>query len=357
MKIGIVTYHRTLNYGACLQAIATRVALEKLGNEVYYVDYWPEYHSLKYKPFSLKKLKYISVLGGIKYILDSLRYYKYRRERINNFTPFFEKYIYPYCCDVNEEYDVIIYGSDQIWRKQPELKDYNPIYFGMNNFRTKRHVAYSASMGILPASDRDKDKVKKLVSHLDKIAVREENLKELLIGLGFGDTRITLDPTLLLDKNEWDSIIPSKSPVEFKYMLLYSIGNSAFDIEKVKGYAKKHGCELVVLSGNAKQKSTKLVYTTDGPDKFLSLIRHAECVFTSSFHGLAFSIIFEKEFFASYYKNSNRAETLLNLLEIKGRLLPPKTSIPQDVPPIDYKEVRSRLEVLRQDSLSFLKSI
>jgi hypothetical protein len=55
--------------------------------------------------------------------------------------------------------------------------------------------------------------------------------------------------------------------------------------------------------------------------------------------------------------NAGRAESLLNQLEIKERLLPPKTSIPQDVPPIDYKEVRSRLEVLRQDSLSFLKSI
>lgn len=357
MKIGILTYHRTLNYGACLQAIATRFILEKMGHEAYYVDYWPEYHSLKYKAFSLKKFKYISILGGLKYIIDSIKYYRYRQERISNFEQFFKVYLYPYCRSVKEEYDIIIYGSDQIWRKHSELRDYNPVYFGDNNFKTKCHVAYSASMGILPSSNKDMDRVKDLVSHMNKIAVREENLKELLLNLGFDNIQVTLDPTLLLDKKEWENIIPLKSSLNFKYMLLYSIGNSAFDIEKVKGYAKKHGCKLVVLSGNAKQKSTKLVYTTDGPDKFLSLIRHAECVFTSSFHGLAFSIIFEKEFFASYYKNSNRAETLLNLLEIKGRLLPPKTSIPQDVPPIDYKEVRSRLEVLRQDSLSFLKSI
>lgn len=356
MKIGIVTYHRTLNYGACLQAIATRVVLEKLGNEVHYLDYWPDYHSLKYKAFSFKRLKYISFLGGIKYVLDSIRYYKYRRERIKNFTPFFEKYIYPYCCDVNEEFDVIIYGSDQIWRKQSELKDYNPIYFGMNNFRTKRHIAYSASMGILPTSKGDKEKVKMLLSHMDKIAVREENLKELLVSLGFGDTRITLDPTLLLNKKEWVNMLPSKTPVDFKYMLLYSIGDSAFDIDIIKSYAKKHGCELVVLSGTAKQESTKLLYMTEGPDTFLNLIKHAACVFTSSFHGLAFSIVFEREFFASYYKNSNRAKTLLNGVGIKNRILPPHSDIPS-LPALDYNCINEKLCSLRNNSLSYLKEL
>ena len=89
----------------------------------------------------------------------------------------------------------------------------------------------------------------------------------------------------------------------------------------------------------------------------MRLIKNAEYVFSASFHGLAFSIVYGKQFFISFMSNAGRAESLLNQLEIKGRLLPPKTSIPQDVPPIDYKEVRSRLEVLRQDSLSFLKSI
>jgi len=87
------------------------------------------------------------------------------------------------------------------------------------------------------------------------------------------------------------------------------------------------------------------------------LIKNAEYVFSASFHGLAFSIVYGKQFFTSFMSNAGRAESLLNQLEIKERLLPPKASIPQDVPPIDYKEVRSRLEVLRQDSLSFLKSI
>ena len=356
MKIGIVTFHRTLNYGACLQAVATRYTLEKMGHEVYYLDYWPEYHSAKYEVFTLKKFKYISILGGLKYIIDSIKYYKTRQERIANFEPFFKEYIYPYCHSVEEEYDVIIYGSDQIWRKHSELGDYNPIYFGDNNFKTKCHVAYSASMGILPSSNKDMDRVKNLVSHMNKIAVREENLKELLLNLGFDNIQVTLDPTLLLDKKEWENIIPLKSSLNFKYMLLYSIGTSAFDIAKVRNYAKKHGCELVILSGTATQKTTKFLYTTAGPYVFIDLIKQAECVFTSSFHGLAFSIIFEKEFFASYNNNSNRATTLLNSVGIKNRVITPHSDIPS-LPLLDYDRIKSKLDLLRIESLKYLKEL
>ena len=357
MKIGIVTYHRTLNYGACLQAVATRVVLEKLGHEAYYVDYWPDYHSAKYDVFSLKKFnKYIKLSGGLKYIIGSIIYYKPRQERISHFKPFFKEYIYPYCRNVKEGYDIIIYGSDQIWRKQSELRDYNPVYFGDNNFKTKCHVAYAASMGILPSSNKDMDRVKNLVSHMNKIAVREENLKELLLNLGFDKIQVTLDPTLLLDKKEWENIIPSISFLNFRYMLLYSIGGSAFDIEKVRIYAQRQGCELVVLSGTAKQKSTKFLYTTAGPNTFIDLIKHAECVFTSSFHGLAFSIIFEKEFFASYNNNSNRAETLLNSIGIDNRLIPPHSDI-QSLPLLDYSKIKSKLNLLRIESLRYIKEL
>ncbi len=356
MKIGILTFHRTLNYGACLQAVATRVVLEKLGHEVHYVDYWPDYHSMKYETFSLKSLKYFRIPGGYGYIVDSIKHYKYKKERINNFKPFFEKYIYPYCSNVREEFDVIVYGSDQIWRKHSGIGDYNPVYFGANNFRTKSHVAYSASMGKLPSTDRDKEKVKKLVAHLDKIAVREENLKELLQSLGYDNIQVTLDPTLLLDKNEWENFVPFKPLVHFKYMLLYSIGVSPFDVKKVKQYAKERGCELVILTGTAAQESTEYLHTTEGPCEFLDLIKHAECVFTSSFHGLVFSIIFEKDFFASYYNNSNRAETLLNSVAIENRIITPHSDIPL-LPPLDYNRINNKLHLLKNNSIEYLKQL
>ncbi len=356
MKIGILTYHRTLNYGACLQAVATRVVLEKMGHEAYYVDYWPEYHQMRYSAFSLKKLKYISFLGGCKYIVDSIKNFKHRKQRIENFSPFFNKYIYPYCRSTNDKYDVIIYGSDQIWRKHKELKDYNPVYFGANNFKTKKHIAFSASMGVLPSSEKDLIRVKNLAKNIDKIAVRENDLQELLLSLGFDDVLVTLDPTLLLNKVEWRELLLPVDMHKKKYMLLYYINKCVFDINKIRAYADQHGCELIVLTGKETNVKEKTVYTTEGPFSFLYLIQNAECIFTSSFHGLAFSIIFEKEFFTSYSNNSNRAETLLKSIGVNDRIISPLSDIPF-LPQLDYKKINQNLVKLRDKSLDYLKNI
>lgn len=357
MKIGIVTYHLTLNYGAVMQSLATRFVLEEMGHEAYYVDYWPEYHKEKYMLFPKKKFWKYNLLQKIRFLLLLIKHYKSQKKRIENFDKFFQEQVYTYCHSENEEYDAVVYGSDQIWRKQKEIGAYNPFYFGKNNINAKHHVSYAASMGRLPQKDADREVVKELVSHLDKISVREEGLKNLLQSLGYDKVSLVLDPTLLLSAEVWDKHLPTEPYQGDKYVLVYVIGSNAFNLSEIKKLADSKGLKMIVLRGYATTKETKTNITSAGPLEFVRLIKNAEYVFSASFHGLAFSIIYGKQFFTSFNSNAGRAESLLNQLEIKGRLLPPKTSIPQDVPPIDYKEVRSRLEVLRQDSLSFLKSI
>lgn len=153
MKIGIVTYHRTLNYGAVMQSLATRFALEEMGHEVYYVDYWPDYHRRLYECFSFRRfVRCIFKFHAVSYLKMSV----WKKRRHDNFDVFFKRYIYPYCRPIDENYDVVIYGSDQIWRKQIALRTYNPFYFGKNDINTKHHVSYAASMGILPDNGTDK---------------------------------------------------------------------------------------------------------------------------------------------------------------------------------------------------------
>lgn len=354
MKIGILTYHRTLNYGACLQAIATRVVLESMGHEVFYVDYWPKYHSRTYEAFSWSKLFSLNYKSAFIYLIDSLKYYKYRKLRIQNFEVFFERYIYPYCRPVSEKYDVIVYGSDQIWRKQPALRDYNPIYFGVNCYEAKRHIAYSASMGILPQKEIDLQKVKEYVGHLDKIAVREQDLKSLLEKMGVPDVTLTLDPTLLLSSIQWEEVIPIDGCKKEKYVLVYGINNVSFDMSKIYRFAKKHDCTVKILSGTAQAKDTQDLITTANPYQFVRLIKNAEFVFTSSFHGLAFSIIYHKEFFTSYPKNSNRAITLLDIVGVKDRNLAPNSDIPDFCDKIDYVNVEERLKLAIKESCDYL---
>lgn len=351
MKIGIVTYHRTNNYGAVMQSLATRFVLEGMGHEVYYVDYWPNYHRKHYKYFSFRA--FIKSLFSLN-VLGYLKVYVWKKRRFDNFEVFFEKFIYPYCRPIDDTYDVVIYGSDQIWRKQKALGSYNPFYFGDNNIKTKQNISYAASMGILPDNDADKAKVKKLVSHLDRISVREEGLRQLLLSLGFENVSLSLDPTLLLTSMEWNKFLPTETYSGQRYALVYIMGPNAFDMNEVKKFTDSNGLKLIVLRGYATTKETDTNITSAGPYEFIRLIKNAEYVFSTSFHGLAFSIIYEKEFLTSFMSNSGRAESLLNQLGIKGRLLPPKSHIPQDLPPIDYNTVRSKLETYRKEAFDFL---
>ena len=352
MKIGILTYHRTLNYGACLQAIATRVILEKMGHQAFYVDYWPKYHQNIYKAFSFDKFwSLTSFRWKMRYLISVV----YRAKRNNKFKEFLNKYIISYSKSPNEKFDVIIYGSDQIWRKQKALNDYNPIYFAQNNFFAHKHVAFSASMGLLPDSDIEKEKIKSLLGRFNSISVREKDLKKLLESMGVSPVLQTLDPTLLIQAEEWNTIIPTDPYSGPKYVLVYGIARQTpFNMESVKKYACEKGCIIKNLYGTADKADKENEIYSANPYEFISLIKNAECIFTSSFHGLAFSIIFEKEFFSSYKNNSNRAQTLLESLDLKDRLLICNQPIPQQISPINYNEVNKKKDQLINNTIDYM---
>lgn len=357
MKIGIVTYHRTLNYGAVMQSLATRFVLEEMGHDVYYVDYWPEYHREMYALFPKNKFSKLGWRKKISFLLSLVKYYRSQKRRIDNFDKFFQTHIYPYCQPVDESFDFVIYGSDQIWRKQKALGTYNPVYFGENTIKAKHHISYAASMGVLPDNDSDKAKVKKLVSHLERISVREDDLRQLLLSLGFENVSLNLDPTLLLNAEKWDRYLPTEKYTGEKYALMYIMGANAFDVKEVKKFTDGKGLKLIVLRGYAKTKETKTNITSSDPHEFVRLIKNAEYVFSASFHGLAFSIIYGKQFFTSFMNNTGRAKSLLNVIGYQERLLEPKSPIPQNLSPINYYDVAKKMTPFREESLKYLTDI
>lgn len=357
MKIGILTYHRTLNYGACLQAVATRVVLENMGHEVYYVDYWPEYHKATYAPFRWSKFWWHGLRGKWKYVFKYIKYHKFQEKRIANFKVFQDEFISPFCKPLTEEYDIIIYGSDQIWRRQTMLKDYNPIYFGENNLHTKKHIAFSASMGILPKTEEQILRIRKLLSHMDRIAVREEDLMQLLKKIGYTEVTLTIDPTLLLNKDAWDNLFQPETYIGPNYVLVYTLGRKKiFDFTKIEEFARRLGLMVKYLESDGTHDDTDTHICQVAPKGFIELIQNATYVFTSSFHGLAFSIIYEKNFYVSYASNSNRAATLLSFVGLKERMIAPEADIPY-MTSIDYNDVNKKLNKLRQASNDYLSSI
>lgn len=355
MKIGIVTYHRSHNYGALLQAIATRLLLESLGHNAYYIDYAPKAHLNMYSTFSfsmmLRKRR-----GALKYLWDCIKYYKYRKQRILIFKQFIERYIEPYVCKCSDRFDLVIYGSDQIWRKQKWLNDYDPFYFGKNGIEAKAHISYAASMGRMPKTSSDNKRLKELLAYLDKISVREDELKVLVEKLGYNAT-LCLDPTLLLPRNAWIQQFSSKWTPKEPYVFFYDLFPNSFDLNQLYSFAKKKSLKLIILHAEAKKKDNDNELSYVGPDAFFNFIQHAEFVFSSSFHGVVFSIIFHKQFLAAFGNNSGRAYSLLEKVGLSERLLSPMSPISSKLDTINFGEVEKKLDTLRMDSITYIKNV
>ena len=353
MKIGILTYHRSHNYGALLQGIALREVLVRAGHQVTFIDYWPAYHRHMYALFSFHRMMSRKGLGGkIIYFKNCIVNYKNRKKRKTNFDIFIKENIEPYISSINDNYDVIVHGSDQIWRKQPEINTYNPVYFGKHQIKSNRKVSYAASMGVLPTDEFSRNLVKDNLSCLDTISVREESLLALVKEFGYLNAVHDLDPTLLLPSDYWAGKFDLKLSSE-RYALYYKIQDS-FDTKELRRYVESKGLKLKIIHSKANVADSEVNITTAGPQQFLQMIYGAEMVFTSSFHGLAFSLIFNKPFYASFVKNAGRAGSLLEAVDLLNRLLKPKTAIPSNLCDIDFNVVNQFLHALRNASLESL---
>ena len=354
MKIGILTYHKAHNYGAILQALATRKVLQSLGYEAYYVDYYPEYHRNKYVPFSLKEMINRKVKLGWKYLVSYIKFHKLIKQRYDNFETFINRNVVPYCKPLSYDFDLVIYGSDQIWRKQNKRIGYNPIYFGSDVVKATRKISFAASMGELSTTEVDKAQIRKLCGNFDALSVREKSLCQFLKELGFKKVSVNIDPTLLIESRSWNEYISTKRK-ESNYVLLYNLQKDAFDINQVKSFADKIGCKLVILQGSVDENNEN-IDSTSGPSEFLSLIKGAKCVFSSSFHGVAFSIIFGKPFYASLNFKADRVKNLLETLEIGKCFIDGHHLSGLSLPDINYKMVYLKLSKLKDESFSYLSS-
>lgn len=359
MKIGILTFHRPHNYGALLQAIALRYYLVNLGHKVYYVDYWPEYHRNAYSPFNRTLFENMGIKEKVRMLFKSLFFIRGRQKRVNVFLPFIDEFITPYCLPYNskEKYDLVIYGSDQIWRNFKSLGNHQDFtYFGHNIVNTSRHASYAASMGNIIIKDEDDKLIKEGLLKFSHIGVRENNIYDILNNWGFKNLYINIDPTLLISKECWDRLLNPKRIIEEPYLVTYSLRKS-FDDKKMEDFASRNKLRIIRIGSNYSYKDRKNRYNITSPYDFVSLIKYADFCFMSSFHGLVFSIIYERQFYTSFSTASNRAETLLNKLELSSRMLPPFSDIPMKMKAIDYAKVNQLLKLESLKSKEYLQNI
>ena len=358
MKIGILTYHRAHNYGAMLQAYALLSYLRNNGHDVEIIDYWPDMHRVQYA--LIKPIVGNSIISKIKCIIATTITFIRRYMRICKFEKFSQKYLninstiqYPIPDWGYLQYDCVIVGSDQIWRNHEsdgKHIGFDPVYFCQHIPKNIRCISYAASMGIIQLNKEDKDILKNYLNRFSRILVRENSLKEAIDELGF-ESAIVVDPTLLLSKDEWNKFLPNKRFHTTKYVLYYELVKSKEALVFAKHKAEELGCKLLIMDATIPLIPQRRHISYASPIEFLHAIRDAEFVIATSFHGTAFSVIFEKQFITiGLKKNADRVQTMLHQLDIEEHY----QEHPQNVMDIDYAQVKIRFSKLVANSMHLL---
>lgn len=364
MKIGIFTFHRAINYGAFLQAFALKTYLTSLGNQVEIIDYWPEGHAEVYRllPTSWKNR---NILGKIKILFSFLIRYTRAKKRKDKMQNLVEKYfglktipVYSTSDSLsNLSFDCFFYGSDQVWWKStiPTYKGFDSVYWGENVSDSINKVAYAPSMGVLNLTEQDKNKIKKWLGNFSAISVREVELYNILHTLTEKNISVVLDPVFLLSREEWNRYcLPIRHQ---KYILYYNLIPTKESESLVNKLSKKFNCKVIEVTGVVYPfKMGKHYWQTVDAIEFISLIRDAYFVVTSSFHGTAFSILFRKQFYAiGIGKKAGRVSSLLSMLGISERLLD-VCPVMDSIDLINYELVSKTLDQLILESKKFISN-
>lgn len=364
MKIGILTFHRAINYGAFLQAFALKTYLTSLGNEVEIVDYWPEGHADGYRLLS-HSWKKRSFFGKVKFFISFILRYSRAKKRIEGMQCLVKQYfdlpLVP-CYQTAESLkslscDCVVYGSDQIWWKStiPGYSGFDPVYWGEYLPDSIKKVAYAPSMGIIDLTLQDKEQIKKWLCNFSALSVREIGLYEAIHGLTDKEISVVLDPVFLIPKKAWENFC---RPVNrSKYILYYNLIPSEEADLLVKKLRQERNCDVLEITGSVRPlKIGKRFLQTVDAFEFISLIRNADFVVTSSFHGTAFSIIFEKQFFViGLGKKAGRVESLLKVVGLEDYLLESADGYRKEK--IDYNIVKQLLFRYFDGSRNYLKRV
>lgn len=310
-KIGILTmFYKSRNYGAVLQSYALYKILDNNGFHVEQICYDEkyEYSFLRriYRPFEritnrllllIKADCDISKTEKIIYdwSMNNIRHSKNVYSKINIYK-------------TNSKYDCFIAGSDQIWTYA-----FSDVYLlGFVNGK-KHKISYAASLGNTSLPEKTKIKFSKYLSSYNAISVREETGQKLLTDCVDIPIYWCLDPTLLLEKKDWDMIC-SKRMYEKQYVFCYFLGENESSRILAKEYAIKNNKDIIIfpyLQGKFNRKDFSVnginIYYAS-PSDFLSYIKYADIIFTDSFHASVFSIIYDKNFF-TFARNQNDETT------------------------------------------------
>lgn len=368
-KIGIITFHSAYNYGSVLQAFATQEAVRRLGYEPEIINY--RLQEQKYVYANLR-FKY-----GVRELLKDLTLmpmFRKRSQKYEDFERFFKKYLNlteeaetpEQVSSIWKRYTTVISGSDQIWNKHSlelEFIDWKFMKpYLLEDFQGKK-ISYASSVANM--SDDELSKIKPALLQFDSIAMRESSSAEKISKLLGKNVEAVLDPTFLLNQNEWVQALDLKSERKTKdYILFYSLGGlKRFSTLKpiLEAISKREKCPILILTPfcYTAKNANFVPHPEYGPCKFLNAVRDARMVITDSYHGTILSINFGKDVYSLCRNGGSefRKTDILRLVGMEERIVTdPKQLLTHSFSKIAYSDVQKKIESLRQNSLSYLET-
>lgn len=360
-EIGILTFWNVPNYGTFLQAYALQKSIAALDEnyDVKQIAYLEPVHYRQYYAINNTKFRY-GIIDPRTYFNIAKRLFSNKIKELKPFLDYYKDFI-PCTAPLTKadlpakHFDSVVLGSDIIWDYSIRFFNNDKFLFG-DNLNSKNVISYAASFGTVKPETVCPEYVKNSLKKLSAISVRDENSKNLVKNYVNKNSTIVCDPTILWDFMN-DSNIPEVE--ESKYIIVYG---SSFKTELVKGcvdYAKKHNLQIICLDSlddtfdwcdkNIKQNELN-------PFQWLAYFKHAERIFTCTYHGLMFSLIFNKKtIFSPTQFIMDKASSLIDYLELKPVLVDFNTFEEKADWKWDYNKINAKFDTLRQSSLQFLR--
>ncbi|MBH0053562.1 polysaccharide pyruvyl transferase family protein [Salinibacterium sp. SWN139] len=391
MKIGIIginRYAKYLNFACNAHVFAFQKFLSENGHDSTILDYQPayfnnfnlrhpaDYAEQKHREALLRKPKTRQEAAARQKAIakwseleESYRsVYAEREQRYDKFEKFIAKNLVftknVYDSDLLEiedpGFDAYICVTDVIWQAFPRIGFDRGFLLGSKALEGKPKIAYAASRGASP--DFDKKHKKQFFGYLqdiDSISVREQDFSEYIERESDLSAPLVLDPVMLHDKKFWQEV--SVKPPEERYLVLYYVMESATDtVDKAVEYAKLHDLTIVELSDHPSREGKvidpdvkHITRYSVGIEEWLGYIEHADAIFTNSFHGCCFAVLYEKTFFVGS-RNGQKVPNFLATFDLSSRQFSPNDDVNKLSEAIDYVAVNKILDEKRKHSSTFI---
>ncbi|MDO5148127.1 MAG: polysaccharide pyruvyl transferase family protein [Oscillospiraceae bacterium] len=363
-RIGIITWFKSHNYGTALQVTALIKKIQELNYSPTVIKYYEKKAPVSY----LSNINIVGMLTKVHTKMNSCLFDSYLKEI--SFSSFYDAHLFfsSPCYTLydlqrlNNQFDAFVCGSDQIWA--PSCFDSH--FFLDFVFDDNKKIAYAPSVGLPTIEDKYiRSQIKHLTKKIRFLSTREESGSKIISELSGRNVQTVLDPTLLLNAEQWQPFYKNVTIRNQKpYLLVYMLGKNESQWKVIYKIADVLNLAVKIIPVFKKDlKRQGYIKDAVGPAEFLAYLQNASYVCTDSFHGLAFSVNFHKPFtvFERFKANdklnqNSRIYNLLDKLQLRNRLYLNGTSLKMLDDTINYDLVEKKRKALADESISYLSN-